>query len=113
MLVVGQKPAMRPGLLTAGDIGSSARYAPQVGPRSRQRRRRPPPRDDLANNIGAYLRELRLARGLSQANLGAPYFTRAHISAIELGKILPTVNTLAHFARKLKLPLREVLPPHQ
>ena len=48
---------------------------------------------------------------MSQANLGAPYFTRAHVSAIELGKILPAVNTLAHFARKLKLPLREVLPP--
>jgi transcriptional regulator with XRE-family HTH domain len=48
---------------------------------------------------------------MSQAQLGAPYFTRAHVSAIELGKILPAITTLAHFARKLAVPLRELIPP--
>jgi len=61
--------------------------------------------------MGTYIRELRVARGVSQANLAAPYLTRAHVSAIELGKVLPTLNVLAHFARKLDLPLREMLPP--
>ncbi len=34
---------------------------------------------------------------MSQAQFGAPYFTRAHVSAIELGEILPAIPTLAHF----------------
>src|SRR5437016_6330581 len=102
---------MHPRLLTVGMLARRFDTLPGMAARSRQRRRRPPPRDDLANSIGTYLRQLRVARGLSQANLGAPYFTRAHVSAIELGKTLPPVNTLAHFARKLNLPLREVFPP--
>ena len=50
------------------------------------------------------MREARVAAGLSQAELGAPYFTRAHVSAIELGKIRPAMRTLEHFARKLGKP---------
>jgi ribosome-binding protein aMBF1 (putative translation factor) len=74
------------------------------------RHRRRAPRDELAN-LGERIRTLRTERGLSQAQLGAPYFTRAHVSAIELGKILPALTTLVHFARKLGIPTRELLPP--
>jgi transcriptional regulator with XRE-family HTH domain len=59
------------------------------------------------------LRELRIERNLSQAQLGAPYFTRAMVSAIELGKISPALKSLAHFARKLDVPLRELIPLEQ
>jgi len=41
---------------------------------------------------------------MSQAQLGAPYFTRAHVSAIELGKIRPAMRSLEHMARKLYKP---------
>ena len=41
---------------------------------------------------------------MSQAQLGAPYFTRAHVSAIELGKIRPAMRSLEHMARKLDKP---------
>jgi tetratricopeptide (TPR) repeat protein len=51
--------------------------------------------------LGERLREARIAVGMSQAQLGAPYFTRAHVSAIELGKIRPAMRSLEHMARKL------------
>jgi tetratricopeptide (TPR) repeat protein len=38
---------------------------------------------------------------LSQGQLGAPYYTRAHVSAIELGKIRPAMKSLEHMAAKL------------
>ncbi len=41
---------------------------------------------------------------MSQAQLGAPYFTRAHVSAIELGKIRPAMRSLEHMAKKLDKP---------
>jgi len=50
------------------------------------------------------VREARIAAGLSQAKLGAPYFTRAHVSAIELGKIRPAMRSLEHMAKKLEKP---------
>jgi tetratricopeptide (TPR) repeat protein len=50
------------------------------------------------------LREGRIAAGISQAQLGAPYFTRAHVSAIELGKIRPAMRSLEHMAKKLDKP---------
>jgi tetratricopeptide (TPR) repeat protein len=50
------------------------------------------------------MREARTAAGLSQAELGAPYFTRAHVSAIELGKIRPAMRSLEHMANRLGRP---------
>jgi tetratricopeptide (TPR) repeat protein len=41
---------------------------------------------------------------MSQAELGGPYFTRAHVSAIELGKIRPAMRSLEHMAKKLDKP---------
>src|SRR5437667_400169 len=69
--------------------------------RRRKRTRTPPPQAEVLSGVGARLREARIACGISQAKLGAPYFTRAHVSAIELGKVSPALKSLAHFARKL------------
>jgi len=69
------------------------------------------PRRDLAAAFGHRIRSLRSAKGISQAELGAPYFTRAHVSAIELGKILPAIPTLNHFAQKLGVRVRDLVPP--
>jgi transcriptional regulator with XRE-family HTH domain len=46
----------------------------------------------------------------SQASLGAPYFTRARFSAMELGKVSPTLKTLVSLAQKLGRPARDLLP---
>jgi tetratricopeptide (TPR) repeat protein len=71
---------------------------------TRTRRRRPAPLSSAIKKLGERMREARMAAGLSQAQLGAPYFTRAHVSAIELGKIRPAMRSLEHMARKLGKP---------
>ncbi len=48
------------------------------------RLRQPPPKADLYERTGKLLREAQIAKGLSQSQLGAPYFTRAMVSAVEL-----------------------------
>jgi tetratricopeptide (TPR) repeat protein len=73
-------------------------------PALRTRRRRPAPLSPALKKLGERLREARITSGLSQAQLGAPYFTRAHVSAIELGKIRPAMRSLEHMAKKLDKP---------
>ena len=60
----------------------------------RTRRRRPAPLSASLKKLGDRLREARLVAGIS-------HFTRAHVSAIELGKIRPAMRSLEHMARKL------------
>jgi transcriptional regulator with XRE-family HTH domain len=60
--------------------------------------------------VGLRVRETRIKKGLSQSQLGAPFFTRAMVSAVELGKISPALKTLAHFASKLEVPLKDLIP---
>src|SRR5438874_10950710 len=73
-------------------------------PATRTRRRRPAPLSPSLKKLGERLRDARIASGMSQAQLGAPYFTRAHVSAIELGKIRPAMRSLEHMAKKLNRP---------
>src|SRR5437773_7118537 len=73
-------------------------------PATRTRRRRPAPLSPSLKKLGERLREARIAAGMPHAQLGAPYCTRAHVSAIELGKIRPAMRSLAHMARKLDKP---------
>lgn len=46
---------------------------------------------------------------MSQAALGAPYLTRAGISAIERAVSSPSIHLLAHLARRLKVPVTALL----
>jgi len=71
---------------------------------TRTRQRRVAPESPALRQLGHRLREARVAAGLSQAQLGAPYYTRAHVSAIELGKIRPAMKSLAHMAAKVGKP---------
>ena len=63
----------------------------------------------LRRDIGARVRNSRLALGISLQELGAPHFTRAYVSAIELGKRWPSLRALDHIARKLEVSLRTLL----
>jgi tetratricopeptide (TPR) repeat protein len=72
---------------------------------TRTRQRRAAPESPALRQLGQRLREARVAAGLSQGQLGAPYYTRAHISAIELGKIRPAMKSLEHMAVKLGKPV--------
>ena len=73
-------------------------------PQVRTRVRRPAPVSDSLQQIGERIRKARLESGLSQAQLGAPHFTRAYLSAIELGKVRPAMKSLEFLADKLGKP---------
>jgi len=73
-------------------------------PKTAARVRRPVPDSSALRGLGARLRKARTEAGLSQGQLGAPHFTRAYISAVELGKIRPSVKSLEFMAAKLGKP---------
>jgi tetratricopeptide (TPR) repeat protein len=80
---------------------------------TRARQHRAAPESPALQQLGQRLREARAAAGLSQAQLGAPYYTRAHVSAIELGKIRPAMKSLEHMAAKLGKPASYFLEDRQ
>jgi len=73
-------------------------------PQVRTRVRRPAPVSDALRHVGDRIRQARTDSGLSQAQLGAPHFTRAYVSAIELGKVRPAMKSLDFLAEKLGKP---------
>lgn len=74
-------------------------------PTVRSRIRRPAPVSDTLQQLGDRIRQARTEAGLSQAQLGAPHFTRAYVSAIELGKARPAMKSLEFLADKLGKPV--------
>src|SRR5437764_33293 len=73
-------------------------------PKVRTRIRRPAPVSEALQQIGERIRQARTEVGLSQAQLGAPHFTRAYVSAIELGKVRPAMKSLEFMAERLGKP---------
>ena len=67
--------------------------------------RRPAPVTATLRRLGERVRKARAEAGLSQAQLGAPHFTRAYVSAIELGKVRPAMKSLEFMADKLGKPV--------
>lgn len=62
----------------------------------------------LRNSIGSKIRNLRLEKGLSQEKFAeAVSLSREHISCIECGKYLPSVETLYNIADYLKIDIRD------
>ncbi|MGZ8599050.1 MAG: tetratricopeptide repeat protein [Actinomycetota bacterium] len=59
--------------------------------------------------VGARLRRLRVARGLTQKELGAPRYTHAYVSTIEAGRRHPSRDALEHFAAKLGIGVDELV----
>ena len=65
--------------------------------------------EDVRRMVGENVRRLRLAAGISQAELAQRMgVDRAYISGLELGQRNPTVVTLWHLAQALKTHLREL-----
>jgi transcriptional regulator with XRE-family HTH domain len=65
----------------------------------------------LQKQVAARIRELRLERGLSQEQLGAGVITRAGISALENAVTAPSLHMLAFLSRRLKVRVRDLIPP--
>ena len=64
----------------------------------------------LKNSIGRKLRFLRLEHGLSQEKLAeAANLSREHISCIERGKNLPTLETLYNIAKYFEIDIKYFL----
>ena len=62
---------------------------------------------DVRRMVGQNVRRLRIAAGLSQAALAERMnVDRAYISGLELGQRNPTILTLWHISKALKVELR-------
>jgi DNA-binding XRE family transcriptional regulator len=72
-------------------------------------RRVTPPLSDVLVQLGGRIRGLRTRAGLSQADLGRPYISRAAVSAIEKGRATPSLRSLAHIAKQLDVTIAELL----
>jgi len=76
----------------------------------------PMPSPDTANvgkavaaRVGSNIREVRTRLDMTQAQLAAPEFSISYISAIERGKIRPSLKALSVLARRLDVPLTFLL----
>jgi len=73
---------------------------------------RRPPRSELARTVGARLRELREAGGVSLGDLAAQAgIGKGTLSELETGRRNPTLDTLFAVTTALGVPLSAALPP--
>src|ERR1700688_80205 len=63
----------------------------------------------IATTVGRNIREVRTTLGLTQAQLAAPEFSISYVSAIERGKIRPSLKALSILAKRLDVPLTFLL----
>jgi len=63
----------------------------------------------VATRVGQNIREVRTKLGYTQAQLAAPEFSISYISAIERGKIRPSLKALSILAKRLDVPLTFLL----
>src|SRR2546427_5508622 len=63
----------------------------------------------VAARVGTNIREVRTKLGLTQAQLAAPEFSISYISAIERGKIRPSLRALSVLGQRLDVPLTYLL----
>jgi transcriptional regulator with XRE-family HTH domain len=62
--------------------------------------------EDVRRMVGSNVRKLRLAAGISQASLADRMgVDRAYVSGLELGQRNPTIITLWHLTKALKVPI--------
>jgi transcriptional regulator with XRE-family HTH domain len=61
-----------------------------------------------AATLGSRIRQERLRVGLTQAELGSP-MTRSFVSAVEHGRTLPSLPALLLIAKRLGVPVGELL----
>jgi len=63
----------------------------------------------VAARVGTNIREVRTKLDLTQSQLASPEFSISYISAIERGKIRPSLKALSILARRLDVPLTFLL----
>lgn len=68
----------------------------------------------LLRRAGKRIRDLRTKRGLTMAELGMDgrgrvYFQRQYVWKMETGRVAPSIAALAHFAKRLKCSVSELV----
>src|SRR5688572_23200252 len=58
----------------------------------------PPVRSPMVADVGARIRSLRTAKGLTQAQVAEPNYTKAYISMLESGRTRASMKALEHIA---------------
>lgn len=67
-----------------------------------------------AANIGATIRDLRLAQGLSQGDVEERTgLLRCYLSRVEMGHTIPSLGTLEKIAKGLEVPMTRFFSPDQ
>src|SRR6266568_5057526 len=63
----------------------------------------------MTADVGARIRSLRTARGLTQAQLAEPQYTKAYVSMLESGRTRASMKALEHIAGRLGVQPSELL----
>jgi transcriptional regulator with XRE-family HTH domain len=69
--------------------------------------------DDLSSTLGDRIREARKQHGLTQEALAGTEFTKGYVSALERGAVRPSLKALEVFARRLNVPITDLLSARQ
>jgi transcriptional regulator with XRE-family HTH domain len=88
---------------------------PHGRPREAERPRTPAAARDLKQTLATNLRRLRIARGLTQSELGAKAgITRAHLNRLERGAFNASLDTVSRLAAALGVaPLKLLKMPKE
>lgn len=97
----------------AAKAGSSPAAPKGPGPATRPRAsvmpdRTSAKRERRARRAGRRLRELRLAAGMSQAELAGRRYTHAYVSVLESGRRVPSPTAAEYFAQRLGVPVEQL-----
>ena len=63
-----------------------------------------------SNELGRRIKEARLAKKLTQAEVVGDFITRNMLSQIESGSALPSVKTLQYLSKVLEVPMSQLMP---
>ncbi len=64
---------------------------------------------DPQETLGQRIRRLRLEKGMTQSELADGFVTTSMISQVESGKNTPSVELIQHIAKKLQIPLHDLI----
>jgi len=68
----------------------------------------------VLRTVGKRIRELRIKRGLTMADLGMDrrgrvYFERQYVWKMETGRVAPSLAALSHFAKRLRTTIADLV----
>ena len=66
-----------------------------------------------STELGRRIREARLAKKLTQAEVVGDFITRNMLSQIESGTALPSVKTLQYLSKVLEVPMAQLMPEEE